>query len=66
MMGTGGIKWYSMNLLIDRSQIDLYNLKIQNLDPPNYGKQSAEHDKMDEVMERAAVDMIHWNPYTSF
>ena len=48
-----------MNLLIDRSQIDLYNLKIQNLDPPNHRKQSAEHDKMDEVMERAAVDMIH-------
>ncbi|MGD9159946.1 MAG: TM2 domain-containing protein [Desulfobacteraceae bacterium] len=52
---TGGlffIGWF-VDLFTLPSQVDLYNLKIQNHYPPNYQKQSPEYDRMDEVIEKA-------------
>ena len=52
---TGGlffVGWF-LDLFTLPSQVDLYNLRMQNLYTSEYDKQQVEHDRMDEVMERA-------------
>ena len=52
---TGGlffIGWF-IDLFTLPSQVDLYNLKIQNRYPPSHNKAYQDHDEMDEVIKKA-------------
>lgn len=52
---TGGlflIGWF-IDLFTLPSQVDLYNLRMQNLYTPNQKYQQPEQDRMDEVMAKA-------------
>jgi TM2 domain-containing membrane protein YozV len=46
------IGWF-LDLFTIPSQVDLYNLKMQNPYTSEHKQQHAEQDRMDEVMERA-------------